>query len=95
MHNIKSIRENPDLYKKKLDDRNLKVDLNDLLELDKKNREIIQKKEKFEQERKTISKKKDQTQFNKSKEISKEIKLLEENQEELKKKNKQNFKFFT
>ena len=86
MHNIKSIRENPDLYKKKLDDRNLKVDLNDLLELDKKNREIIQKKEKFEQERKTISKKKDQTQFNKSKEISKEIKLLEENQEKLKKK---------
>ena len=86
MHNIKSIRENPDLYKRKLEDRNLKVNFNDLLDLDKKNREIIQKKEKFEQERKTISKKKDSTQFEKSKKISKEIKLLEESQEELKKK---------
>ena len=85
MHNIKSIRENPDLYKRKLEDRNLKVNFNDLLDLDKKNREIIQKKEKFEQERKTISKKKDSTQFEKSKKISKEIKLLEESQEELKK----------
>tara|TARA_B100000131_G_scaffold74552_1_gene70930 strand:- start:260 stop:478 length:219 start_codon:yes stop_codon:yes gene_type:complete len=58
MHNIKSIRENSDLYKKKLEDRNIKVNLKDLLDLDKKNREIIQKKEKFEQERKAISKKK-------------------------------------
>ena len=86
MHNIKSIRENPDLYKKKLEDRNLKVNFKDLLDLDKKNREIIQKKEKFEQERKAISKKKDKTQFEKSKKISKEIKLLEESQEELSKK---------
>ena len=58
MHNIKSIRENPDLYKKKLEDRNLKVNFKDLLDLDKKNREIIQKKEKLEQEKKVISKKK-------------------------------------
>ena len=86
MHNIKSIRENPDLYKKKLEDRNIKVNFKDLLDLDKKNREIIQKKEKFEQERKAISKKKDKTQFEKSKKISKEIKLLEESQEELSKK---------
>ena len=43
MHNIKSIRENPDLYKKKFEDRNLKVNFKDLLELDRKNREIIQK----------------------------------------------------
>ena len=86
MHNIKSIRENPDFYKRKFEDRNLKVNFKDLLDLDKKNREIIQKKEKFEQERKAISKKKDQTQFKKSKKISKEIKLLEGTQEELKKK---------
>ena len=54
MHNIKSIRENPDFYKKKLEERNLKVNFKDLLDLDKKNRETIQKKEKFEQERKAI-----------------------------------------
>ena len=71
MHNIKSIRENSDLYKKKLEDRNTKVNLKDLLDLDKKNREIIQKKEKFEQERKAISKKKDETQFEKSKKYQK------------------------
>ena len=57
MHNIKSIRENPDFYKKKLEERNLKVNFKDLLDLDKKNRETIQKKEKYEQERKSISKK--------------------------------------
>ena len=33
MHNIKSIRENPDLYKKKLEDRNIKVNFKDLLEI--------------------------------------------------------------
>ena len=86
MHNIKSIRENPELFKKKFDDRNLKFSFKDLLDLDKKNREIIKKKEKFEQERKLISKKKDETQFEKSKKISKEIELLEESQEKLKEK---------
>ena len=69
MHNIKSIRENPDFYKKKLEERNLKVNFKDLLDLDKKNRETIQKKEKYEQERKSISKKKDEAQFAKSKKI--------------------------
>ena len=86
MHNIKSIRENPDFYKKKLEERNLKVNFKDLLDLDKKNRETIQKKEKYEQERKSISKKKDEAQFAKSKKISKEIKSLEESQESLRKK---------
>ena len=31
MHNIKSIRENPDFYKRKFEDRNLKVNFKDLL----------------------------------------------------------------
>ncbi len=75
MHNIKSIRENSEHFKKKLESRNIKVNFKDLLDLDKKNRELIQKKEKLEQERKVISKK-----------ISNEIKLLEESQEKLKKK---------
>ena len=71
MHNIKSIRENPDFYKKKLEERNLKVNFKDLLDLDKKNRETIQKKEKYEQERKSIPKKKDEAQFAKSKKYQK------------------------
>ena len=58
MHDIKIIRKDPDFFSKKLAERNSKINLKDLLDLDKKNREIIQKKEKFEQERKGISKKK-------------------------------------
>ena len=86
MHNIKSIRENPELFKKKLEDRNLKVSFKELLDLDKKNREIIQKKEKLEQERKLISKKKNEAQFEKSKKISQEIKSLEESQGKIREK---------
>ena len=54
MHNIKSIRENPEFFKKKILNRNADVDFNELLNLDKKNREIINKKEKLEQEKKII-----------------------------------------
>ena len=52
MHNLKSIRENPKLFKKKIQDRNVTVDVDNLLLLDNKNRELIQKKEKLEQEKK-------------------------------------------
>tara|TARA_A100001011_G_scaffold399060_1_gene506026 strand:- start:82 stop:1329 length:1248 start_codon:yes stop_codon:yes gene_type:complete len=76
MHNIKSIRENPEFFKKKILNRNADVDFNELLNLDKKNREIINKKEKLEQEKKIISKNKDKSQFEKSKSISKEIENL-------------------
>ena len=58
MHNIKIIRKDPSYFTKKLNDRNVKVDLKVLLDLDKKNRELIQKKEKLEQEKKIITKKK-------------------------------------
>ena len=77
MHNIKLLRENPDYYQKKFQDRNINLNINDLLNLDKKNREIINKKEKLEQERKIISKNKDEEKFKKSKQISNEIKKLE------------------
>ena len=77
MHNIKSLREKPDFFKKKFEERNIKINFDDLINLDKKNREIIQQKEKLEQERKIISKSKDESQFKKSKEISNEIKNLE------------------
>ncbi len=84
MHNIKLLREKPIFFKKKFQDRNIKLDLDDLLNLDKKNRELINKKEKLEQERKIISKTKKETQFKKSKEISNEIKNLEKELEFLK-----------
>ena len=47
MHDINLIRNQPDLFKKKIEERNTNIDLQNLLNLDKKNRELIQKKEKF------------------------------------------------
>ena len=84
MHNIKLLREKPDFFKKKFQDRNIKLNIDDLLNLDKKNREIINKKEKLEQERKIISKNKDEEKFKESKQISNEIKKLENDLEVLK-----------
>ena len=86
MHNLKLIRENINQYKKKFQDRYLKVDFDNLIALDKENRELIQKKEKLEQEKKIISKQKDKTLFEKSKQISKIILSLEESQKKIKKK---------
>ena len=70
MHDIKEIRKNIETFSKNLLNRNSKVDLNLLITLDKKNRELIQKKEKLEQEKKIINQKKDSKLFNKSKEIN-------------------------
>ena len=86
MHDIKIIRKNPDFFLKKISERNAKVDLKSLLELDKKNRELIQDKEKLEQEKKFISQKRDENQFRKSKEIS--LKIDQLNNEQIKIKNK-------
>ncbi len=83
MHNLKFIRENPELFKKKITERNVKVDVSELLKLDKNFRKLIQEKEKLEQEKKTISKKKDKSQFDKSKKISIQIKDLEESQKKI------------
>ena len=80
MHDINLIRNQPDLFKKKIEERNTNIDLQNLLNLDKKNRELIQNKEKFEQEKKIISKKKDKSQFLRSKDISKQIEKLSKEQ---------------
>ena len=58
MHNNKLIRNNFEIFSKKISQRNININLNELLELDKKNRELIQNKEKLEQEKKIITKKK-------------------------------------
>ena len=86
MHNIKEIRNNLDLYKSSFKKRFLKVDLDEILELDKKNRKLIQEKENLEKEKKDISKSKDKTLFKKSKDISTQIDKLSKTQLEVKNK---------
>jgi len=86
MHNIKLIRKEPDFFFKKLGHRNINVSLKSILDLDKKNRELIQSKEKLEQEKKIISKKKDKRQFSRSKKISKEIEQFSKSQVKIKNK---------
>ncbi len=85
MHDLKYIRENFEVFKKKISKRNNTVSVDNILILDKKNRELIQKKENLEQEKKNISKFKDEKMFNKSKEISTNIKMLTEDQTKIKK----------
>tara|TARA_Y100001960_G_scaffold90887_1_gene97772 strand:- start:4057 stop:5328 length:1272 start_codon:yes stop_codon:yes gene_type:complete len=80
MHDIKIIRQDPNTFIKRISERNIKLDLKDLLDLDIKNRDLIQKKEKLEQEKKIISKQKDETQFKRSKEISSDIDNITKNQ---------------
>ena len=63
MHNIKDIRKNLDFFKKKLSERNVNIDFDALIDLDKQNRELIQSKEKKEQEKKILSKSKEKKKF--------------------------------
>ncbi len=84
MHDIKIIRKNPDFFVKKISERNTEIDIKKLLDLDKKNRELIQNKEKLEQEKKLISQKKDKSQFEKSKKLSLRIEQLISDQAKIK-----------
>ena len=86
MHNIKLIRKEPDHFLKKLEQRNINISLKNILNLDKKNRKLIQEKEKLEQEKKVISKKKDKSKFSRSKKISKQIELFNKSQVRIKNK---------
>ena len=84
MHNLKEIRSNLKNFEDKIKQRNSEIDIKALQNLDTKNRNLIQKKEKLEQEKKIISKKKDKSQFSRSKEISKKIELLDKTQTKIK-----------
>ena len=70
MHNIKELRKDFDKFKKLMKLRNVEINLDEIIELDKENRNFIQEKENLEMEKKNISKSKDETLFAKSKEIS-------------------------
>ncbi len=80
MHNLKELRKNLDTLKSKFENRNIDFDINDFKRKDTLNRDLISKKEKLEQEKKTISKSKDKSNFEKSKKISQEISDLEKKQ---------------
>ena len=73
MHDLKDLRKNLNLYKKKFKDRNLDFKIDEFDKLDKANRELITKKELLEQEKKNLSKSKDKQNFEKSKKISDDI----------------------
>ena len=52
MYNLKDLRKNLELFKKNFKDRNLIFDIDEFNEADKINRELINKKELLEQEKK-------------------------------------------
>ncbi|MDC1158597.1 serine--tRNA ligase [Pelagibacteraceae bacterium] len=76
MHNIKDLRKNLDKYKIKFNERNLDFDIEHFKKLDEINRKLINDKEIFEQEKKSLSKLKDQSKFEISKKLSEEISIL-------------------
>ena len=84
MHNIKDIRKDLKSFEQKLKKRFVNVDIDEIKKLDENNRELIQKKETLEQEKKEISKSKDQNLFKRSKEISSEIDNYSKEQTEIK-----------
>ena len=86
MHNLKEIRKNFSEFAKSLEKRSVNVDFANLEKLDELNRELIQKKESLENEKKEISKSKDESLFKKSKEISIELEKISENQKHVKNK---------
>ena len=86
MHNVKDIRNNFDNFKNIIKSRNVSIDLDEILDLDKKNRKLIQEKESLEQEKKSISKKQDKSLFAKSKEISDKILSINKDQSLIKNK---------
>ncbi len=83
MHNLKEIRKNLINFKKKINERNTNIDFEFLLNLDKKNREMIQIKESQEQEKKLLSKKKNEINFDKSKDLSIKIDEIVINQKKI------------
>ena len=76
MINLKDLRKNLDYYKKKFKDRNVEFDTINFTKKDTLNRNLISEKEIFEQEKKTLSKLKEKSNFEKSKKISVKISNL-------------------
>jgi seryl-tRNA synthetase len=73
MIDIKLLRENPEKVKKACENKQAKVDIDQVLELDKKRRELIQEIEKLRAEQKKMGK----DQIEQAKELKNKIKELE------------------
>ena len=86
MHNIKDIKNNIQAFKEGLKKRFIELDLEKIFDLDTNNRKYIQEKEILEQEKKEISKSKDKSLFEKSKNISIKIDKITQQQSIVKKK---------
>ena len=84
MHSIKEIRNDVQAFKKALKKRFIDTDLDKILILDEKNRKYINERETLEKEKKKISKSKDKTLFEKSKNISIEIEKISKLQNDIK-----------
>ena len=84
MHDIRFIRENFEVFKNKISKRNNTSNLDNILNLDIKNRQLIQDKEALEKQKKEMSKSKDEKMFQKSKEISSKIKEFSDEQRKAK-----------
>ena len=82
MFNLKDLRKDLDVLKKKFFERNVEFYVDNFNRKDTLNRDLIIKKEKLEQEKKILSKSKDQENFIKSKKISEEISILTKKQNE-------------
>ncbi len=86
MHNLKDLRKNLKVFKQKFKDRNLDFNTDDFEKIDKINRELINKKELLEQQKKNLSKSKDKSNFEKSKNISDQIDKISTEQKKIQKK---------
>ena len=84
MHNIKDIRKDFALFAKSLEKRSLKINFENLRDLDEQNRQLIQEKEALEKEKKDISKSKDEALFKRSKEISSDLEKVSDKQKKVK-----------
>ena len=84
MHNIKEIRVDTENFTKSLKKRYIDIDIKKIILLDENNRKFIHEKEKLEKEKKDISKSKDKSQFEKSKNISTKIEEIIKLQLEIK-----------
>ena len=56
MHDIKFIRDNPKIFNKKMNKRNVDISSENILKIDKKNRELISNLQIFQEERNLLSK---------------------------------------
>ena len=83
MHNLKDIRNDFSAFAKSLKNRSANIDFENLQKLDEENRNLIQKKESIEKEKKDISKSKNETLFKKSKELTLELDKLTNLQKEI------------